>query len=325
MTRILACLLALLFAAPASAATLPATPTTISAVLKATAGGDEVTLAPGIYPAVRFGQRTFNPPLIINAGGATLVGWRLDSIDGLTFRGGNWRSQGVFSTKTNAISYGPTVIVYTSANLIFDGGLYLGPGTEGVQAAGYGLRFLGSKSVKVTNAIMIGFRGGITADTTDGLTISESSFSRMSSDGIVIGQSCHVTVRDSLFFGTDPAFMAHPDAVQMIHGAKRNCDVKLFNLTIRGPTQGLFGGPADGLLVINNDVQAGYPRGISVGDVTDGKIMNNRVTTYPGSAFQSRLVIEVGTFTCGNSHATYNGKPAWTERVCTAAELQAAP
>lgn len=304
--------------------TIQTTPATFSAVLKTAKPGDELTLAPGVYQGVRLGRLTFDPPLIINADGATLIAWQFNDMDGITVNGGTYRSLGVFTTKANAIAYGPTLIAYTSANLTFDGGLFLGPGTEGVQAAGYGLRFIDSKNVKVTNAIMIGFRTGLTADKSDGLTISESSFSRMSSDGIAFGQSKHVRIRDNFFYGTNPAFMAHPDAVQLLKGAIRNQDVELRGNIIRGPTQGLFGVMADGLLIIDNDIEGGFPRGISIQDVTDARIMNNRVRTYPGSQFQSRVVIEAGTFSAGNGHAAYNGKPAWTERPCTAAELKAA-
>lgn len=327
MTRILASLLALFLAAtsPAFSATLPATPATLGAVLKAATGGDMIVLAPGAYPGLNISNRTFSPDLVIDASAATLVAWQYKNTSGVKVIGGTWRSLGIFNAKTNAIAYGPTLIAYTSANLTFDGGLHLGPGTEGVQAAGYGLRFIDSKNVKVTNAIMIGFRTGLTADLSDALTISESSFSRMSSDGVVFGQSKHVKVRDSLFYGTNPAFMAHPDAVQLLKGAIRNQDIELSGNIIRGPTQGLFGGPADGLLIVNNDVEAGFPRGISILDVTNGKVMNNRVTTYPGSKFQSRVLIEAGTSSCGNSHTTYSGKPAFEERKCTAAELKAAP
>lgn len=88
-------LIAAILAAPLQAATIDATPATFANVIKAAAPGDVVNLASGDYGAGVIVNRTWLPPLIVNASKATFsnatgYAMKLTNVQGLTLVGGTY-------------------------------------------------------------------------------------------------------------------------------------------------------------------------------------------------------------------------------------------
>lgn len=296
----LAC--AALAVSAAAAATLPATPATIAAVLAKAQGGDVVVLGPGDYEALRLKPRKFDPALTVEATAARIQGaWYWTGIEGVTFKGGTWR----------------TLRVDDGVRIRVEGGVFAGPADE------TGFRILRGRDIEVLGATFTGFKTGVALSQVSRFAIEDSGFDRMRSDGVQIGGSRNGRIVGNAFGGTLPIAGDHPDCIQLFNvaGAPPVADILIQdNDCTSSTTQGIAAfyhddGGLDRISVVGNRVRVGSAHGITMQGVRDLVLIGNRVATWPGSKYQATIRTDGSgvIYRAGNRVAAGVGRPAVTD------------
>lgn len=193
LTALAACLV--LFAAHGvRAATIAATPATISTVWAQAKPGDVIALGANTYPASTFAGRAFSPPLTIDSTGATVTDWRFVKLVGLRWKGGTLRNR-----DTGAGAYGAALTftgsaapdgspVWDCGDIEVSGAQVLGPfnatpGQVYVPGDGYGVSFSRCRGAAVLGSYLSGFKTGALFGMTAGARVNDNLFENMRSDG----------------------------------------------------------------------------------------------------------------------------------------------
>ncbi len=249
--------------------------------------GAVVRLPPGSQPMVTITGQRFNPPVTIIATGADVAGLRITDSQGIIWKGGIIHAPG---GKNGVPPLDRGVDIRSSAAITFDGVTF--------------------KNAK--NAILV--------DETDGMTIINSQFTDLRSDGIDATGVSHMLIENNDFgnftptlpigFSKQPGYVAgdHPDAVQFWTGSAGHSvtDVVVRNNRIEGVLQGIntFGPTGTGhqrLTIEFNRVRISQAAGISLIDCKQCAVRFNTVETLPGAPFRANAYTRASTGTfCGN-------------------------
>lgn len=292
-----------------------ATQATIVAVLKAAKPGDTITLT-GTFAALRLSGIKPAGVVTLDASAATFTGqayWT--DVSNLTVVGGQWQE----------------LRIDRGANIEIDGATFGGQSKSGQVAfnayVGYG--------VSVVRSTFANYHKGATFTEIDGATVHQNIFTGMQSDGVNFAACRNVSITSNDLSGFAPVAGTHPDAIQgwSVTGKPPTADVLIArNIIDAAGAQGIFlgdltgAGGFDRVTIEDNDIRAGQPNGLAIGNGRGSVVRNNRVSTVTGSLYQSRISIIGGTVTrCGNTVSAYGGKPGVTDPACivrpTPAEL----
>jgi len=282
-----------LVAMPAAAATIAATPATLSAAIAAAAPGDTISLAPGSYGPVTI-KRSWSRQVTINAGRATVRGLVI------TGAGVRWRS----------------------------GTLAAAGGKDGFAGAGYAVRITGAR-VRLDGVLITDAKKGVVLDGATDVTIADSRFLRLGEDGVIVSRTSGLTIVRNRFAETigKPTSCAiamdvvlglssrdclakgglwkdgyHPDAIQM-----RNAVVRFLieGNIIEGATQGVTqmdttgDAPLGPGLIWRNRLATSSYHPITIGVSFDVVIRDNSVRRAPGSTVKA-IIIPGQARRCGN-------------------------
>lgn len=260
------------------------TPNTLGAALAAATGGETIQLTRGDYGRIELRGRRFAAGLVIEAPADAELSISLQEVDGVTLRGGTL----AHARGAGPLGYGANIL--DSRNIVFDG-------------------------VAATDSTR-----GVVINRSQDITLLNISLYGLRSDGIDIAASQRVIVDGATCENFSPADGDHPDCIQAWSvGDNIVSDVLITNVRVEGTMQGIFFGNGDEggfdrVRIIDNVVVAGFGNGVGVYDCRACELIGNRVSTFPGSPNQSRVVMIRGSVTHrGNSHAAYNGKPAWAD------------
>ncbi|MDB5423135.1 MAG: hypothetical protein JWQ29_551 [Phenylobacterium sp.] len=323
-----------LLACSAPAATLKANPSNIKVVLAFAKAGDVVVLADGEYAPVAIAKKTYKPPLVIDASGATLVGWRVGGVDGLTFRGGVFKvPPAAFSERKQVTFYGPAIRFDAVGHIRFQDATFQGPGDltkdPPVFGEGIGLSVNVGEDIKVIDSHFKGLKAGIGFGSVDGFQVVGNTFAGMRSDGFQAGMSRHGLIEGNECAGTRISGNGeHPDCIQLWSRppAAPTADITIRKNKISGITQGigLFNHVRDGvddggfdrITIEDNDIEVGFPNAIGMNGSRDSVVRNNRVRTMADSRYIARISIDEGAVRCGNVVAAGAGKSGMTDKRC---------
>lgn len=261
-----------------AAALLAATPATLNTVITSARAGDTVRLAPGTYPQLKMYNREWNPPVVVEADGATL----------------------------------PFVGFYNSTGLVWRGGSIVGVGT-GPYGEGWGFYLVGSRNVTITGMNVSNVKNGMVVDRSSDVTLRNNAFDRMSADGIDVLLSRRVVVDGTRCrnFVSFPG--SHPDCIQAWSrpSAPPVADLTIINTDVLGRMQGigLFDHVRDGIpdggfdrvTIRNNKILNTMAQGIAVSNCRACVVRDNEVNSLPNFENRAQLNIYGGSVqACGN-------------------------
>ena len=259
--------------------------------------GMTVRLPPGRQGPIVIKGQSFDPPVTIDASNAIVVGLEISNSSGIIWRGGRMeapRGRGDADTSREGRGRGKpynAVIVDRSRNITFDN-----------------VTFTNAKNAMVTGR-------------TNGLTIRNSRFEGMRSDGIDSVGNNNVLIENNRFSGTVPIRATgsrtegnfidgdHPDAIQFWTPKEGGVasDIIVRNNIIEGATQGIntFGKDSDAfsrITIEKNRVDISYPAAISLINCDDCTIRDNIVTSNSDARHKANVRSDksTGTF-CGNT------------------------
>ena len=259
-------------------AVLAADPGSLNSALAAARPGDTIRLAPGHYGTASIRNRTYDPPLTIDASAATLDGVYLAGVTGVRWTGGTL--QGV-------------------------------PGTT--KAAYYGVDATNSANITVDGVHISQFRVGIVYNNVTGGAITGNWLAGMWADGIDLATSRQITIAHNACSDFKPANGAHPDCIQAWSVAHYppTADLTISANSAVGTMQGisLFDSPTaadqggfDRISVTGNTVLITYPDGISVYNCRSCSVKNNSVNSLPNYQARAQLYVTGGSVQqCGNT------------------------
>lgn len=258
--------------------------------------GKTVTLPPGAHASIVIEDQHFDPPVTIEAHGATVQGLRIAGSSGIIWHGGTIvapKGRGDKDTSLAGRGMGPAYyasIVARSRDIVFD-------------------------DVTFSDA-----KVGMVAGRNNRLTVRNSRFEALRSDGIDSVGNSNVLIENNRFSDTrgiprignkgDANFVDgdHCDAIQIWApvDVPVSTDITIRNNVIEGPTQGIntFGPHGDGyqrITVENNTLDTRYAAGISVMNCTDCRVRFNRLT--PNAEAQNKINMRTDNSTgqfCGN-------------------------
>lgn len=271
-------------ATPAIAAKMKATPETLPAVLQRAGDGDEIVLSAATFPPLRLRLRTFAIPLVIDARQATITGWYFAGVEGVTIRGGTWQGDNPLR-----IDLGRRIKLIDAPSFSNT------PADPEASAKGYGVRIVKGGDIEINGASFKAFRAGITADGVDGLTVKDSTFARMSADGMNLRSVHHVMISGNLFHDTIVGPGAHADAIQFdkpldaTDQSLWSSDIVVEDNEIEGPQQGVFGGFIRGAQIRRNRIKISFANAIGFLEAHDLVLEDNKISTYPGGRDQARI------------------------------------
>ena len=319
-------------AADAAPKSVRATPATLSEVLNKAGDGDTIVLEPGVYPGVVITNRTFQTPLVIEARGATLEGFRAKNVSGLTIKGGQFRVPApVTKPSTGQQVYGGATRFDNVSHLTMTDGLFTGPGAppgaSGPFGEGYGVFVVTGADITVTGGKFQGLKNGIVLSRVEGFNLTGNRFTANRSDGINVGEGRKGVIEKNECLGTRIRDKEHPDCIQLwsrptsppvsdvvIRGNRAEGAMQgigMFNHNRNGVNDGGF----DRITIEDNDMRVGYPHGIALMEGRNSVVRNNRVSTLPGARW--RAGISVGqTQRCGNVVGAYAGRSSEKDQAC---------
>jgi hypothetical protein len=320
----------------------------IAALLANAKPGDTVVLPPGDYGPETITGLTFSPAVTVDARALKSTNITFQDVTGLHFQGGAW---------ANAI--GETWAGHTwaiAANCLrchdvsFDGATFVGPPPDapGRDFAGYGISFVNSDHVSVANSKFTGFKMGVGFSFTSDFTATGNDFGYLTSDGIDVGQGWRGRIEGNVFHDTHIIEKEHPDGVQLWSqpDTAPTSDIVIRHNRVTGASQGLSAfdgatrhpvgyrlangrvlaqpevvpdGGFDRIVIEDNQVEVGYPDGISLVNGRDSVIRNNHVSTTSGSKYWAWFMIRPdggGTKHCGNVAEPGAGKSGWSDGGC---------
>jgi hypothetical protein len=266
------------------------------AALAGLEAGKTVTLPPGTHEKIVIADQHFDPPVTIEAYGATVKGVLISDSSGIIWRGGT-----IVAPKGRGDS-DPS------------------PAGRGIGRPHYAGVVAKSRDVTFDDVTFTDAKIGLVASRDNGLTVRNSRFHALRSDGIDSVGSSHILIENNRFFDTrgiprtgskaDGTFVDgdHCDAIQIWArpDTPLATDITIRNNVIEGPTQGIntFGPYGDGyqrIIVENNTLHTSFGAGISVMHCTDCKVRFNRLTPNAQARhnINIRLDDSTGQF-CGN-------------------------
>lgn len=294
---VLAVVAALLFTGPAWTADLTATPETQAAVLAQVKGGDTLTLTGG-FGVLQLKDRQFSPPLEVKAGAATFRAVIVRNLDGLRWTGGTFQIRG-----------GRTGITVAQSNdvqldrLVMEG--------DGLSNAVF---FDASRDVSLTGSRLEKARGAITLRNVDRARIEGNMVWRWTANGVSLESVGHSTIRQNSFVARMRVDDVHPDGIQGLQSKGRpNHHITIANNYIGGDdSQGIFMQRAwegyeqahDISIIDNVVVTSNAPNGIRLEGDPNGIVTGNRISTLPGSQWQTKLTTDAPVRS-GNTVAAY--------------------
>lgn len=278
--------LAALLAAPLAAATVPVTPSTVVADVKAAQPGDVLQFR-GDFGLLRVTGRTFDPPVIVDLSGATVKGIWLSSVSGMSFTGGT-------------VTAGPNnyaVRVDKSKKIRLER-MTLRDAARGIVAGD-------SQDLVIIHNVLTNLR-------TDGIDLAGvqralvafnrcSNFAPVYPDHPDCIQSWQTKDREAL-------------------GLPVVSDIVVAYNTIDGAMQGIgfFDGPYERITMIGNRVRNTYPQGVALYGGVDSLVAYNDVASFvpnkpdgkPGSKTNVNVVAPVRVIACGNVMPNVPKSPA---------------
>lgn len=322
-------------ARPANGAPHKADPKSFGDVFKRAQSGDVITLEPGDYGAVRITNKTFEKPIVIEAGAATFDGFTGSNLDGVEIRGGTFRlPPGKIKPSTGNMVYGFALRFDGVRNFRLKGMSIVGPGAplgvvDGPFGEGGGVLFNVGENIEIGETRFTGLKNGIVMSGTTGFRIVQNTFTGMRSDGMTIGTSRSGLIEGNDCSGTRIRDKEHPDCIQLFSRptAPPTADVVIRKNRAAGKTQGILlanhtragvnDGGYDRILIEDNDLTVGFPNAIALIDARDSIVRNNRVNTFPGSEYAARMTFRGEVKQCGNLVAEREGKkPRLVDKPC---------
>lgn len=322
-------------ASNAVAADLWATPSTLSDVLSRAKGGDSITLAAGEYTGLRLDDLHFNPPVVLEAGAATVSGWWIHQSSGMAFHGGTFAlPPPTTNPKTGAPAYTWALRGDGVDQLSVKGAKFVGPGHPDtgqgvVYGEGYGFFVNGGSHIELDANAFSGFKSALVLGKVTGFRVANNTFTAMRSDGIDLAESRDGLVEGNQCSGTVIRDLEHPDCIQLWSRptSPPTADIVIRKNKVEGNTQGisLFNHVRDGvddggfdrITIEDNEVNVSYPHAIAGGDMRDSVIRNNHVKTYPGTRWHAAInLLRVEARRCGNVVEPGNGKPGSSDSKC---------
>jgi len=243
----------------------------IVAALSGLQPGATVRLSPGVHEKIVIKDRQFDPPVTIDARDATVKGLEISGSSGIVWRGGTIEAPN-------------------------------GRGDEDVSRRGKGpghnASMIGrSRDITFDNVTFTNAKNGMVAGRNNGLTVRNSRFKGLRSDGIDSVGNSNVLIENNRFFDMQPIPSSgskadgtfidgdHCDAIQIWapKDVPVSTDITIRNNAIEGRTMGIntFGPAGDGyrrIIVENNTIDISYAAGISVMNCTDCRVRFNRLT-----------------------------------------------
>lgn len=264
-------------------AVLAANPTTLQSVINGAKPGDTIRLVAGRYPQIKVKNRTWNPPLTVDATLADGLGVALSGTSGFTWHGGS----------------------------------LTGVSTAGGTAVGYGFTAdWNSKNITIYGVTVSNYKLGIGFDRVNGGRIADNWLSKMSSDGIDVSLSRNVVVDHNACTDFKPSTAAHPDCIQLWSRPTMppTADITISNNSAVGAMQGIgmFNHVRDGvddggydrIIVRGNTVLNLYAQGIAVTSCRGCTVRDNKVGSLPNYVNKAQLRISGNTSlkNCGNTN-----------------------
>jgi len=320
----------------------------IAALLAQAKPGDTVVVPAGDYANESLSGLSFSPAVTLDARAAKVTTFTAKDVTGLHVLGGTW---------ANAI--GETWAGHTWAfavdcerchDVTFDGATVTGPPPDapGRDFAGFGISFLSSDHVAVTNSKFTGFRAGLVFSLTGDFVARGNDFGFMTSDGLDVGQGWRGVIEDNVFHDTHIIAKEHPDGIQMWSrpNAPPTSDIVIRRNKVTGGSQGISGfdaalkepagykladgrvlekeeavpnGGYERITIEDNDVSVGFTNAIALVNARDSVIRNNRVSTIEDSRYPARIVMrpdDSGVKHCGNTVQPGAGRPGWDDGRC---------
>lgn len=294
-----------LAADPVGAATLPATPASLSATIAQAKPGDTVQLAPGDYGKLELKGLSWASPVTLDARDAAFTGIVLRDVQGMTIEGGTVTGPGGGSFGVHLVKVQNVVV----------GGMTVSGAHRGVVVAE-------SQDVRITRMRLDGL-------ISDGINVAYSWRVR------VDGNSCS-NFRPNKAVWENGRMLRdgdHPDCIQAWSRPESQpvSDLEIVNNRIDGDMQGigLFNPIRDGVnsggfdrvLIEGNVIRVGFPHAIALYSGRDSIIRDNVVSAVPGAVMpnngapvRATITVKWGrdNLVCGNRMETPD--PAATGR-----------
>ncbi len=259
-------------------AVLAANPGTFTSVMSAAQPGDTVRLLAGRYPLTTLSNRTYSPPLTVDATAATLTGIVTRNVSGVRWSGGT----------------------FDGSNLTVK------------SATDFGFAAYGGSNMTVTGAAFNALRVGIVFDHIAGGEVSNNAFTAMRADGVDLALSRRILVAHNSCAGfrVDPG--EHPDCIQAWSKPTDPpvADIQVIGNTVIGPIQGISFFDSDGqggfdrVTITGNSVANTMGNGIAAYNCRSCTVRNNTVTSLPDYIYVAQLVVKGGSVAqCGNDVA----------------------
>jgi len=275
-----------------------ATPADINSVLANAGSGDTISMI-GVFGDIVVHDRSFSKRLVMDGSKATFTGRMiLDNVNGVVISGGT------YDVSRNGL-FAKAAEVWGGANVYFRYSNVLGGADQ------FGITFAGTRNAAVTNSTFTGLTAGIGYNSVFGGYISRNTFTHSFTDGVEIANSHYVDATYNTCSAGNPSPGAHPDCIQLwsVTGHALESDINLNHNSAYGPTQGFSDFDAGlRISITDNLVNTSMPLGVACFDCIDSNISRNRLSTLPGSQFQTRVAVlrGHGNIVEGNSVAPYN-------------------
>jgi hypothetical protein len=280
-------------------------------------------LLTGDFGQVTVKDRTFDPPIYIDASGATFEWVLLQNVTGVVWSGGEY---------------------YNPIPGDWHGAFYVGTGSRGIHASGLIVEGNDGAAIVVRDSFdchlahseIAMSRTGIQFINVDGFSIDSCMVSNPSSDGIDVYSCWHGSVTFcAVVGGRDMGDGAHSDGIQIantVEGVPPMSDVEVAHCMIYGSMQGICGfnnpdAPTgvgyDRISFHDNSVMVDFANGVALTDARDSQVKNNRVWSLPGSAYYAQLSADDSIEHCGNVvyPAPDVNKPGYVEDPCPPPEV----
>jgi len=297
----------------------------IAALLAHARPGATVVLPPGDYGPETIRGMSFSPALTVDARGLRSKNITFRDVTGLHVRGGKWGN--AMGETWAGHTWAVAITCQRCHDVTFDAATVTGPPLDapGRDFAGYGLSFIDSDRVAVTNSTFTGFKMGVGFTRTGDFVATGNDFGFMTSDGIDVGQGWRGRIEDNVFHDTHIIEKEHPDGIQMWSrlDTPPTSDIVIRHNKVTGATQGISAfdepGGYDRIVIEDNDVEVGYADGISLVKARDSVIRNNHVATTKGARYRASFMIrpDDGAIKhCGNVADPGAGSGGWSDAHC---------
>lgn len=256
---------------------------TLATQLATAKPGDVLALTGPQAPIFIKGLTFAAPGITLDLSAATLSNVRLQSVQGVTIKGGQF-------TPTDYLG---AVYIDRCQHIVVQGISLDGQGLWN------GVTVRASSDVSVLASRFDCPKTGIPAERLTGGLIQGNTFYGYAVDGVDLA-GCHdVTVEFNGFMGGMLADDHHPDAVQgwPLPGEPPPSGNIIRKNLIHGHTQGVGfynhdAGGFDGHVIEDNDICISYPGAITLGGSRTSVVRRNRVRTLPGSDYKAKIVTD---------------------------------